>query len=1187
MSQIPMTFMQVPRIPANLLPSQTHLLIPTGFEETVDISMELDTLHIHLLNDEDDGQNSILAVPHNFYNPEANGTYFPHFLFETSTLKPNKKPNYFDPNARNIFNQNELLFLALQHRFCQLEKFDRAFSNLINNDIKAIKSHMIYRKPRAFNAKMKVENSFIILSPWNSKIASISNLELKSFSNRSLTIGDILSHKLYKPSEEQWRIIQQDLPIHPSSESSLSKVSKCVLGEYPTSLYRSVGYNILDKQGTFTSIFPPASNIAARLKTHTTADAYELAHFEANSQYIQDYVWKANGKQESDATLNGSYISKDHCYKEALVVIHSFEDEDSVRRNRFLYGEIEASKSITGQSVLVDGNVKAQFEEIYLSIGEKKESDSQGKVVIGIDLELQPVYVYDCKSVRLERIVNEGTQGVQKLALRIERVAGNCRFDSNTGLKGFTKTKPNLGKIIISGTNTVLEDDGTGQKMSSEDKVMKPDMVLGMNAFKAKGNGIQLARAALASKLGYYKTPHFSGLLNTCNEKEIEDAANSLPDYKYIDEFGKEQTVQIGIVYVRYTELGHVFKSYRHHSFTHESGRNLKTNGNQELQKFIWDNYVTPDVRSDVLELEKILLDNGSNLLPDNAEDYLPSYLASDIFRGKVFKQSDLVLRTTNTSASTSKLLDEEWNKGFYLDFRPNKGPKIRIPSAKLLNRFVSELDSKNWIFPVMLVRISKMIRACMSIDGSGMRLGQIFQKDFVKGVKPRYSLHVAYKSDIKSTLYSDEDSAQMMIQSLSKPRVPGIAMKQVVEPLLPDGTVVIMDNKMYERAAKDAFGEDYHKYTLMHELRGCHVRNPSLWDSQFCKLKIWTQDDFRLHLFCRYGISLEQYLDIHMNGDILLISQDVLKLNHSDVDGDHSCVYIMQTPEGQRIVREATPINICEIEAKWHDVYIAGERTANNVLIDVNGKLVKHVYKLHQISILDKKVGRKVTTGYATTLINAVAAKENIGSSTNDSWVFAMLLECYQQYRIQHEGKYIVADNLEPKIMPRIRPEEFLTILALYKIALQDFVVTGVKHNDNGSKGFEIFFLRNMAKPENAEAIHKTLTTRLDATPLIASKILHVVTWASETGILKACNAFLRLYNKGQEPNEETQEILNTLEPFIQENTFFGLLLKDVYDVRKQSESKKVQTMDFEAFFGSNKSVSPQSPLDELVTFS
>ena len=109
------------------------------------------------------------------------------------------------------------------------------------------------------------------------------------------------------------------------------------------------------------------------------------------------------------------------------------------------------------------------------------------------------------------------------------------------------------------------------------------------------------------------------------------------------------------------------------------------------------------------------------------------------------------------------------------------------------------------------------------------------------------------------------------------------------------------------------------------------------------------------------------------------------------------------------------------------------------------------------------------------------------------------------------------------------------------------------------------------MIKPENAEAIHKTLSQVMNRDPKLIIKMLSVITWAEEMNVLTACNAFLRLYNKGQEPDENNMKVLLKLEHFIQSSTFFGKLLKTVYDIRAKAENKKVSTIDFQQLFEDN----------------
>ena len=80
-----------------------------------------------------------------------------------------------------------------------------------------------------------------------------------------------------------------------------------------------------------------------------------------------------------------------------------------------------------------------------------------------------------------------------------------------------------------------------------------------------------------------------------------------------------------------------------------------------------------------------------------------------------------------------------------------------------------------------------------------------------------------------------------------------------------------------------------------------------------------------------------------------------------------------------------------------------------------------------------------------------------------------------------------------------------------------------------------------------------KLLTSGLQMTPKLASRMFSIVTWAVETGFLSACGSFLRLYNKGTEPyTEEAIEAFERNEAYIQANTYFGMLLEPVYKLRQ-----------------------------------
>lgn len=274
------------------------------------------------------------------------------------------------------------------------------------------------------------------------------------------------------------------------------------------------------------------------------------------------------------------------------------------------------------------------------------------------------------------------------------------------------------------------------------------------------------------------------------------------------------------------------------------------------------------------------------------------------------------------------------------------------------------------------------------------------------------------------------------------------------------------------------------------------------------------------------------------------------------NTSGDHSTTFIPSGMEAQECIREYNDEHIVEAEKQWIKDYIEGEKGSNDDLI-LDGVLVEHKYTLYDVPLHDVKINSKeTTTGFSTFLFRAITAKANIGVSTNDGWIFNMLLDLYQKYYELNNGKYQVNENSDVKDMYRLSENQRDQISFSYTRALQDFVVRGVKHTSNGSEDFEVLFLKNFWKDENSKDVFKLLTNDLKLDTLLASKMMFVVTWAADMNFLKACGGFLKLYNKGTLPTGEVEEALLQHDDFIQANTYFGMLLEPLYKLRKHAQT-------------------------------
>ena len=1018
-------FKDVPKLSANLMTAEAALqLIPKGYDDIVEACFRNGEIVIRLLKDE--YKENDIVIPSVLFVPALHKVSYPQFLIERNIFTKKPVINYFDDKVKSeyIFNQNQILYICLQHRFEQYRKHNIHYSNLLKDDIKAVKSFVAYIPTTAYNAQQKSKHSYAIMSLYN---------QYGEF--KAECLGSMIDKKMSVPNADEWRIIAPSLPVQFSSDSGAGKAGKLVLQPYELgSVYRSVGHHMFKDRTTgkymVKSLFKCASNIGARAKTHTTSNAFAVYEFKPTSVFAQDWVYNTLKYPDTANPVPEGYEPKDECYKEAIVVIRSFNKNN----NEFLYGEVQMNESLYDTFVWEDKNIIDNFDRLEIPEDgtiiygdESKELNfhlTGTKILLGYAEEGavdRPIYVENAKAVQFVRqSYLMGPAGKSKLTVRVAVRAKNARIDSNTGLKGVTKGKPYLGKIVLA--------DGTQ---------LKPELAFGMNSFKAKGNGIAAARAALAVKLKTYKPKHWSGLLNTLDEAEMEAAANSLPEYKFINEFGKEEVAQIGIVYYRYTEIADRFKSFRKQSTSHETGRNLFHNKDNRLYHHMWDTYVDAEMKEALVEFQKVLC--GSDAFEGDGD--LPYYTIASIKRNKTFTiERDVFTGTILDTKSEAIYLNEEWNPdGFFLDFRAAKGPLIRVPPARVLNLFVNKLQSGSWRHHYMFISLGKII--AQMIYG---RAAYIFDSN---PNSVRQTLSMRYLKDVKGIMFTSDESKEMNITTLTRPMIPGMAAKQSHEPLLPPNTALILCPKTYRRAVKNAFGEDGDLETLMYGgLRGLHVRSPSLWRTQVCNVAIWNADEFRIYLHATHGINLDKYLLTEENDDLIFFSGDCLGKSHSDVDGDHSSLQTLDK-KGQELLRDFELSDICESEVAWTQSYIQGEFESNLDLFNEDGSLLPVKYKLYDIPMETYKVGREEIMTYSKYFFQSLEAKVNVGSSTNDSWVFAMILEAYTEYAKLHNYTYTIKD--ESFSMVRLSRKKFFDYHSAYIRGLQDFVVSAIKHSD------------------------------------------------------------------------------------------------------------------------------------------
>ncbi len=773
-------------IPASILEPQEFIdkVVPKGFDDIIQTSTDgfdvfLNQIHLDgTLSDND------ILITKTVYT--SDNVVFPKFAITNLS------------NNTYILNQNQILHLMLTYRFNQFRTMTRFYMNLISKDVASVMRYVQYVLPHSYNTKIKINNSVCFMVFKDMGIVSSEFSEW--FASSRVT-------------EAQWKTIFAQHNISLSSVGSMQKSDTVVINPEPTNqLYRSVGYWETDKG--FISIFPPSQNVPARHQSHTIGECYKLLD-SSQSVFQQDNV-----------IVDGKLQRKDNCLREAIIVFHP-----TTETNEFLSGEIEASLDVANQLVEVKYNIEDCISQLYVSKGQTVYPDFKD-YLLADSLLGQQIILKDFKQFTVVDIETTGINSSRKIRITGLKRAGNARIISNTGLKGVTKVVNNLGVIKFYPSTESTFEEQVNERIQSDNWLkelkerypntdfdsldeyppiekehfheIKPDMICGMNSVKAKSNTIVLARAALAVKLGYYVPSEkfgFKGLLDTLDENEINTASQALPDFIYLDKNGNQVKVEIGLVYVTYTELTSIYTRVKLQSFSFEAGRNLALDGSSSnaLYKYIWDNYLDKELVEMSQELYKILMLSETGTF--NNQDQLPVYNLEEI--NKIFTQNDLVLSSRNEFPSESKLLDESFNQGFFIDLsKYQNAPVIRIPSAKSLKMFSGVLKNGNTIYHPNLISVSKIIRGCLKVNNS-YALNTIYSKD-----KSRTTSALAYNSyinTIQATLFSTPEVSQQVIQSLIKPEIMGCSFKMVNEPLLPDNVVLITDDSVFKRLKTEA----------------------------------------------------------------------------------------------------------------------------------------------------------------------------------------------------------------------------------------------------------------------------------------------------------------------------------------------------------------------------------------------
>jgi hypothetical protein len=981
--------------------------------------------------------------------------------------------------------------------------YKSSYAYLLTKDIQNILNYSDYNIYNSYNANQKVKNSYAVLDVFDKADSEISNNSYEDpvlFGTQSLNVPyDMLQpigEKIIHPKFTNKSISQffRDFNILPGSESMASETGKFVINN-TEDVYQCSGFKLNNLQKSIQTIFAIKPNIPARFKSHVASDAYLVEEYDLpifTEDLLPEYTHKTDG-----TIIN------------AVCVFMPIKND-----GRFLCGEIECSEIFSRRQVIKREIIKSQLSlNVILNKEGQFLKGHNGKYTIGVDENGEEVALYGFDSVKIISCENIGLGGNFKIIAECVKRIGSSRIISSTGIKGVTKPKFDLG--FVTGKNAV------GHEIS-----IPVDLIIGSNSIKAKENTLYLAQAALAHQLGFTDKEYISSI----DIKEVNNLKDKLTPFIFTDDKGITHKAFTGIVPIKITEMAYMYKNAKSQSFMEQSAWYLNQNGYSELSELIYSNSVSEEDKELVAEFTKIIYDDCGKYIE---EDQLPVY---DLYQLKEhFSLSDCKLETNPMIPHISKLLDFD-NKGFYI-FLPHKNEYIRMPSAALINRFVSKIADGTYIYPRLLTVVSQIIETTLKKDelSGNINLGYIMRKS-----ENRFSKSIAYVNKYIDLCVGMLHYKNNLISNLMKPKIFGCSMKQMVDINVPLGVVVIIDHKLYERLAEKTGGYiDRHN-----EFYALCVRNPVLWKSQVQSLKVWDYDTFKTHL----GIFTKENTDTYFNEkyckDLILLNPEDAILQQSDVDGDLMPLFVPEGNRAQELLAkfkqiydtEFTGVNgITKDELNWIGAYRSAEVGSNSIF-----EFSDKEYKINSINLKSKSLSDKSFSKY---FANSIIAKGDIGIATFNLWTLQCLLDIYG--KLTKEGKITNAKGQKVGFVD----EDYNLISYAYSRLVQDLVVRGIKWNESGSSEFKPFYLQNIIKREFRNSTYSYFNKVIGLGEIPTNKLFEILNWGDGNGYIAQIMAFISFYNSGN-INIYNEKVTPEFEKLMI-SIFYGSRLKGFFDIK------------------------------------
>jgi hypothetical protein len=393
--------------------------------------------------------------------------------------------------------------------------------------------------------------------------------------------------------------------------------------------------------------------------------------------------------------------------------------------------------------------------------------------------------------------------------------------------------------------------------------------------------------------------------------------------------------------------------------------------------------------------LTELLRLRQSNVISEN---HLPIIEHNNPVLLEILSQNQIFFDTSNIENNIkNKFLLDHRNKGFFVKYNQFT---MRFPSKKLID----ELTFKNSSFtnyPIFYI--------CANILLNSIRLYNEEKID----EKMLISKYHEYLASVDSEIFSKHAALSNAIS----PILPGGHLKQLVSTYVPSGVTVLLDDNLEYQVFK--FRENYKK--PIYEL-GC--RNPVIWRFQLNPTKVWTKIQFTKFLKKKYNLNFEDVILFDYNRGAVIRNINDTLVDQSDTDGDLYPIVIPFNEEIQNYLQNIH-ISLTSYEQEWIDNYIKDELNKNVKFIQPE----KVPFKYYKIS--KKQFGKIIAS--------SAIAKQDIGTATTDMWKIYAALE----YNM---------------IVNNITTEQMHLFAFVSSRIVQDYVVRGIKHRNDGSNSYHIF---------------------------------------------------------------------------------------------------------------------------------